>query len=203
MCIRDRLQTYPWEQLVRSEQFITQAADSGIYELPVDFAYMINQTGWERSENVPLFGPLSAQAWTYLLGRDLVSYTIYASFRQAQGQFWLFPQPPAEGLDINYEYISRNWVEDSSSPGTYDDKVKAAGDKVLYEAILFERLLKTRFLEARGFDSQKALDQYVLSLDAWGARDKGAPVLNAGRGGWVYPYLDSYNNTPDTNFGTP
>ena len=75
-------QLYQWEFLMREHQIITSSSDTGNYDLPADFLYMINQTGWERAENVPLFGPLSPQDWQYLLGRDLVSYTIYASFRR-------------------------------------------------------------------------------------------------------------------------
>ena len=54
-------QAYPWEFLVRENQILTQESDTGEYDLPSDFNYMINQTGWERNENVPLGGPLSAQ----------------------------------------------------------------------------------------------------------------------------------------------
>jgi hypothetical protein len=200
------IQEAEWGILRREVSFTTQAVDTGIYDLPADFSYMIDQTGWERAQNVPLFGPLSAQMWSYLLGRDLVSYTIYASFRLTEGKFYLFPQPPAEGLEIAYEYVSTNWVIDSSQPSdppTYADNVKAAGDTILFNPYLTERLLKNKFLEARGFDTTKSEDDYNLALSSWKGKDKGAPVLNAGRGGWVYPYLDPYRNTPDTNFGNP
>jgi len=70
------LQDSAWEGLVRDYSVTTQSTDSGKYDLPNDFAYMINQTGWDRTNNVPLGGPLSAQEWTYLKGRDLVSSTI-------------------------------------------------------------------------------------------------------------------------------
>ena len=206
-CGYELLEELAWQGLVREVNFITQAGDTGKYEFPDDYAYMIDQTGWEQAGNVPLFGPLSAQMWTYLIGRDLVSYTIYASFRQVERQFWLFPQPPAEGLQIAYEYISRNWVIDSAvAPNpdvTYDDKVKTSADTVLYEPRLIERCLKYRFLQARGFDTASAESEYLRALQSWGGKDKGAPILNAGRYGYRYPYLDGYRNTPDSNFGTP
>jgi hypothetical protein len=101
---------YPWEFLNRSHQITTVDTDSGDYPLPADFMDMLDQTGWERSNNVPLAGPLSAQDWTYLLGRDLVSHTIYASFRIKEGEFSIFPQPPPNGLDINFEYQSNGWI---------------------------------------------------------------------------------------------
>ena len=195
------LQDSAWEGLVRLNEFTTQAGDDGKYDLPADFAYMINQTGWDRTNNVMLGGPLSAQQWQYLVGRDLVSQTIYATFREVENQFWLFPQPPPEGLDIAFEYVSRNWVLVNGVADMYADKVIQAADLILFEAHMFERLLKLRFLEARGFDTTNADNQYIKSLNAWEGKDKGAPILNAaGRYGGV-PYLDSMRNTPDTNFG--
>jgi len=190
-----------WEGLVREEDFTTQVGDSGKYELPDDFAYMINQTGWDRTNNVMIGGPLSAQEWTYLKGRDLVSQTIYATFREVENQFWLFPQPPPVGLQITYEYTSRNWVLVNGIAGQYNDQAIQPSDVVLYEAFLFERLLKVRFLEARGFDTTAAAQQYMKVMESWTAKDKGAPILNAGRTYGGVPYLDGFRNTPDTNFG--
>ena len=91
---QELIELYPWQQGVKEHQITTDSADSGNYTLPDDFSYMIDQTGWERANDQPLYGPLSAQDWTYLLGRDLVSTTIYGSFRLKDGKFSLFPQPP-------------------------------------------------------------------------------------------------------------
>jgi hypothetical protein len=101
---------YPWELLQRQHEIVTLPGDTGDYPLPDDFFYMTNQTGWERSNNVPLFGPLSAQDWQYLLGADLVTSTIYASFRITEGLFKLFPQPPPADLNIFFLYSSKNLV---------------------------------------------------------------------------------------------
>ncbi len=200
-CGYELLQDAAWEGLVRENAFTTQAGDSGKYELPDDFGYMINQTGWDRTNNVMLGGPLSAQEWQYLEGRNLVSQTIYATFREVENQFWLFPQPPPIGIDIRYEYISRNWVLVNGQTGMYADKVAQAADVVLYEPHLFERLLKLRFLEARGFDTTLAGSQYDKSMTSWKGKDKGAPILNVGRTYGGVPYLDGFRNTPDTGYG--
>lgn len=200
-CGYELLQDAAWEGLVREYALTTQLGDDGKYDLPEDFGYMINQTGWDRTNDVMLGGPLSAQEWQYLEGRDLVSQTIYATFREVENQFWLFPQPPPVGLDIRFEYISRNWVLVNGIAGQFDDKTVQPADIVLYEPYLFERLLKLRFLEARGFDSGTAASQYGKSLISWKGKDKGAPILNAGHTYGGVPYLDAFKNTPDTNFG--
>lgn len=186
-----------WEWQVATHAILTGALDTGNYPLPDDFLQMIDQTGWERSENVPLFGPLSAQDWTYLLGRDLVSSTIYASFRLKGGEFSIFPQPPPQGLDVNFEYQSRNWVDD----GTLKDIIEAGSDVVLFDKTLASRYLKVKWLEAKGFDTTKAQDDFNAVFGAITSKDKGAEIISAGRNARAFPYLDSRYNTKDSGYG--
>lgn len=196
-------QLYPWEEMNQEHQITTLGTDSGNYPLPSDFLYMLNQTGWERSENVPLFGPLSGQDWQYLLGRDLVSQTIYASFRMKQGQFSIFPQPPPDGLDIHFEYQSRNWVSDSTTGFTSNKaEVTVGADVPRFDKTLISRYLKVKFLEAKGFDTTKAQSDLNQMFEAINSHDKGARILSAGNTGAGFPYLDTYRNSPDTGYGT-
>jgi len=213
------MQAYPWELLVRSHQIVTQAGDSGEYPMPDDFGYVLNQTEWDRTNNVPMGGPLSAQDWTYLKGRDLASNTLYASFRIAQGTFNVFPTPPALilptpedtapvqplGLDLNFEYISKDWVIDTeaSSPIVgivYKDDVTQASDVPLFDKTLITRAVKVKYLESGGFDSTKAQADFNQIFAFLTGNDKGAPVLSAGSRGRGIPYLNAYN-TPDTGYG--
>ncbi len=206
-CGEELLETEAWNKIRRQHTFTTTALDTGKYTLPSDFAYMIDQTGWERAENVPLLGPVSPQEWQYLLGRDLVSSTIYASFRLTEGEFWLYPYAdgsiavPAD-LEIYYEYISRNWVLVQGVADTFADEIVNVSDVILYEHRLFERLLKARFLEDRGFDNTVAMKQYTKALDAWSGHDKSAPILNAAQSSRGFRYLDAYDNTPDQGYGS-
>ena len=197
---QELVEVYPWQHLIGEVAFVTSSSDTGKYELPADFAYMIDQTHWDRSNDVPLSGPLTPQDWTYLLGRDLVSTTIYASFRQVDGQLWLFPQPPPNGLEITFEYMKRNWVADSLNPGAFRDNVASAGDTVLFEPILIIKLLKVKYLSAKGFDSTAAASEFMTMLEVRTGRDKGAQLLNAGGNVRSYPYID-YSNAPDSGYG--
>ena len=194
-------QAYPWELLTRSFQVITQTGDTGEYDMPEDFNYIINQTEWDRTNNVPMGGPLSPQDWTYLKGRDLASNTLYASFRIAQGKFNVFPTNPSVGLDLNFEYITKNWVWDGNIANpTYTDEVVLASDIPLYDKTLITRALKVKYLEAGGFDTTKAQADYNQIFAFLTGNDKGAPVLNAGRAGRGYPYLSQWN-VGDTGYG--
>ena len=192
---------YAWEWQHSEHQITTLALDLGDYALPADFLQMVDQTGWERSSNVPLLGPLSAQDWTYLLGRDLVSQTIYASFRIKDGMFSIFPQPPPAGLDINFEYQSTNWISDGAPTPTLTDTLSSGSEIVLFDRTLITRYLKVKWLQAKGFDTTKPQDDFNLVFGAITSKDKGNSILSAGRGGRGHPYLNTYRNTPDTGYG--
>tara|TARA_R110000764_G_scaffold25411_1_gene60891 strand:- start:964 stop:1701 length:738 start_codon:yes stop_codon:yes gene_type:complete len=193
-------EAFPWELLVRSHSVTTVAGDTGDYDLPADFGYIINQTSWDKTNNVPMAN-LSAQDWTYLKGRNLASNTLYASFRISQGKYNIFPNPPPTGLELSFEYITNGWVEDNTtSPPTYKSEVTQGSDIPLFNKTLITRALKVKWLEAGGFDTTKAQADFNQIFAFLTGTDKGAPVLNAGRSGYGIPYLSSYN-TPDTGFG--
>jgi hypothetical protein len=200
-CGQDLVESYPWEILRREHQILTVVPpDTGVFDLPTDFGYMIPQTGWERAENVPLGGPLSPQQWSYLEGRDLVSFTIYASFRIMEDKFQIFPQPPPDGLDINFEYISREWVATGGTPT--GDTVTANDEVILFKPIMIVQYLRFKFLEAKGFNSQPALAAFTKAYEQATGGNKSAPILNAGARAAGIHYLD-FRNIPNTNYGGP
>lgn len=174
----------------------------GTFDLPDDFSYMIDQTGWEHSNRVAIGGPLSAQDWTYLEGRDLISQSIYASFRLVENQFDIYPQDPVpDGLDIHFEYISRNWIRVQSDPVTPSDIITTGSDIVLYEPILIIKFLKFKFLAAKGFDTLDALEDFRTIFNGRTGKDVGAPILSASNNSRGFPYLHPYYNTADTGYG--
>lgn len=196
---QEMVELWPWQGLVSQLEIITSEGDTGVYDLPSDFSYLTDQTGWDRTNNVPLGGPLSAQDWNYLQGRDLVSSTIYASFRQADNKLELFPQPPPADHTLTWEYISRNWV--SSQAQVRADYVSEGSDIVLYEPILMVKFLRLKFLGAKGMDTQAALTEFETMFNSRTGKDTGAAVLNASNTGRAFPYLNGYWNVGDTGYG--
>lgn len=209
ICGEELCQIYPWEVLVREHAIVTQATDTGYYDLPDDFLYMINQTGWDRSDSSPLIGPLSAQEWQYMIGMDFADQPLDVCFRIQQGVFTILPQPVPAGYDIHFEYISRNWVVDSTAgSGTaqysvadlpLQDRVKVGADTPLFDRTLLSRMLKVKFLEAKGLDSTKAQADANQTFQLLTSHDKGAPVLSAG-GARGFPYISIWN-VPHTGIG--
>lgn len=195
------VELHPWQILKEQHQILTSSADSGVYELPDDFGYMVDQTGWEYTNRMALGGPLSSQEWAYLAGRDLVSNTIYASFRQVDNKFEIYPQPVPDGLNINFEYISRNYSStDAARTETFDDITDGA-QFIGFDPILIQKFLKCKFLEAKGFDASSARVEFENMLGSRTGKDTGGAVLNAGGARGRFPYIDPIRNTRDTGYG--
>ena len=198
---QEMVELWPWQILVSEYRVETQDTDTGTYDLPDDFSYMIDQTGWEHSNRVAMGGPLSARDWTYLKGRDLISQSIYASFRLVDNKFDIYPQDPVPaGLDINFEYISRNWVQEQNS-GPEKHMITICTDIVKYEPILIIKFLKCKFLEAKGFDTTAARNEFENMFNIRTGKDTGAPILNAANNSRGFQYLHPYYNTSDTGYG--
>lgn len=198
---QELVELHPWEQLISQYHVATSAADTGHYDLPSDFAYMIDQTGWEFTNTRPMVGPLTPQTWTYLRGRDLVTSSIYASFRLSDGKLDVYPNDPVpDGLDINFEYINRNWVRESGSLQPRDE-VQVGSDVILFQPTMMVKLLKIKYLEANGFDSTAARMEFDTLFQSETAKDAGAQIVSAGGSQRGYPYLDTYYSTPDTGYG--
>ena len=191
---------HPWEFLTKSYEIVTQPGDTGVYELPDDFGYMIPQTGWERSQETPMHGSLTPQEWTYLQAKNLGSNTIHASFRVADGTFNVYPTPTPEGLILTFEYISKNWVRSAVEPYTYSDTVSQTSDTPLFDRTLLSRYLKLKYLQAGGFDTTSAEDDFAQGFSFIVGKDRPPPVLNAGRTRMGFPYL-STANVADTGYG--
>ena len=195
---------HPWQVLVRRYEINTNPANdgtSGSYDLPDDFNYMIDQTGWDRKNRVAIGGPLSAQDWTYLAGRDLVSQTIYASFRQVDGKIDIYPQPAPEDMLITFEYISRNWLMEQGQTIPNRDDVGAGSDLCVLDPQLTIKFLKLKFLQAKGFDTSAAGLEFDTMLNSRIGKSEGAPVLSASNSTRGFPYLTPYGNTGDTGYG--
>ena len=190
-----------WEQLQKEASITTSSVDTGEYDLPVDFDHMIDQTGWDRSNLKPLGGSLSPQTWQYLKGSSLLNGAIYITFRIKKGKFAVLPDNPVpNALDIKYEYIRNTWVLNSDG-ATYQTKIVTKDDTVLYNPILVVKFLKVKYLEAKGFDSEKARDDFAGLFDSISGQDIPSGILNAGGSSEAFPYIDPFNNVPDTGYG--
>lgn len=197
VCGNELIDLYQWSRFQRRHAFTTQDGVAN-YTLPSDWNAMIDQTMW-RSSGLSIGSPIGPQEWQYLANSETVG-PLDVLFRERDGYLSVAPGTPG-GIAINLEYESRGWVYKASTPNDLYDNATVSSDIVLHDPTLFSRYLKMKFLEAIGFDTQKATDDFNLMLDARTAKDRSAPVLNAGRRS-NGARLIGPDNAPDTGFGT-
>lgn len=200
---RELLKKHSWQEHQKEFTIVTDAGvDDGSYPLPDDWGYPIPGTSWNRTDDIPWYGPLNAQDWAYLEGRGLTSQTIYAAYRIRGGEMLIYPfSPVPDGKTLVTEYIRSHWLSDNAG-NTFYSRVNANDDFVLFDPILIKTLVKAKFLEAKGFDSKAARADFNEMMDSITGQEKSAPILNAGGHIRVYPYLDGRLNVPDSNFGS-
>ena len=192
---RELLLAHPWEASTRRHSFTTDGG--GEYDLPDDYLYMINQTGWDGGNDAPLAGPLSPQEWVY--SSNLIAIPLRVMFRIQDGVLTILND--TAGAEVSFEYHSRNWVFDGSvAPATYHNEITKGTQVPLFDQTVFSRYLKVKWLDAKGFDSSKAQDDFNQMFDFVASKDKGARILNAGASRGGVRLLNAYN-VPDTGIG--
>lgn len=196
---------YEWQQLTNSYTFSTTATPpaSGLFALPTDFGYMVNQTGWTPTSGglgLPLAGPLSEQVWQALVNTNLASSTIYLSFKIAARQIQVLPKPAPANQNITFSYQSQNWALVNGTTTTANVVANAA-DVVLFDAILMVKMLVARYKQMKGMDSSAALEQFQMMLTSFIGINAPAKILSmTGRSG--FPYVNVWTNLPVSGFGS-
>jgi len=202
IAVEEIAELHEWQQFKREKTFVTNTGTNpqGQYDLPTDFHYMIDQTHWDRTNSVPLGGPLSSQTWQYLKGYSVASSSIYASFREQEGVLMLWPTPPTAGITIAYEYASINWIRNAAD-NAYIQRIVSSGDRVLLPPSVIRTYLKAKYLESKGFGSMPARESLQMFFDNQTAKNQGGGRLSLNQGSARYPYLDPYRNAPDSSYG--
>jgi hypothetical protein len=195
-------QLFQWEALTKEFEFNTTTdVTAGYADLPDDYDRLIQQTGWDLDNDVPIIGPLSAQQWAYVKGRDLAANTIYVSYRINNARIEVYPDPPPADVDVSFRYISRDWATDSAGT-TALDYCTQNSDIVLLDPLLMQKFLKAKYLEAKAMPTAGAARlEFDNMLQNRLGSDKGGQILNGGSPIGRYPYLNAFFNTPDTGYG--
>ena len=191
--------------ILRKEATFTTVQGTSTYALPSDFHEMYDQTGWNRTNRLPLGGPLSAQEWQYLKSR-LVGVVFTVLFRPMAGQIYIYPDNPTPGgYDVAYEYKSDGCWKVAVGGGlfVYRDYPSDSADICLFDTLMMSRGLKLAWLKAHSFDTTSAQQDFDQALMFSKGQDSFVPVLNLNnrsmlRG--IDPLLGQ-QNVPITGYG--
>lgn len=181
-CGRELVQARNWTYL-RKEHTFTTVQGTSAYDLPTDFFRMYDQSGWNRTNRLPLGGPLSPQEWQYLKAR-LVGVVFTVLIRPMNGQMYLYPDTNTPGdYTIAYEYGSRYWVSTDATPTVLSkDGPTASTDLIWFDPLLIIRSLKLSMLKAKGLDTTAAEQDYAATLNAAMGADSPNKILSLHKG---------------------
>lgn len=206
-CGRELFGMYQWQELTVRTSFTTGAVpvSTGLYDLPTDFGYFINQTGWTPVSGgfgVPLIGPLSEQVWAAVLSSGLSSTTLYIAFKIAQRKINVLPAPAPANTTIGYTYQSRNWVAATGAPTVLaKDAPTVSTDIVLYESIMITKMLALRYKQAKGLDANSSLEQFSNMFSLFTGLNEPAPTLSL-TNTKAFPFVNMWSNLPPTGYGS-
>lgn len=193
----------PWTELRRLHTFTTSNGTQE-YALPSDFAYLLRDTGWDRTNYRPLEGPTSAVEWqeieSGLIG-SAVACTRFRIMRASSGtsrKIYLDPTPGATTQNIAFEYQSNAWC--ASSGGTLQTAWAADTDVPILPAELIIRGTVVRYLRAQGLEYGSQLMDYTEAVERALGRNRPAPRVRVAR-----RYRSQFigpRNIPDTGYGS-
>lgn len=166
-----------WESLTNEASWVTTATES---QGPVTtlasngFNYLLPETLWDRTEMLPLLGPVRGKDWQAL--KAIVVTGPRYSFRIRKGLFVTTPAPPA-GHTWVFEYISKNWILDPDGT-TYKAAFTDDDDEILFPANIVKLDLRWRWKKEKGLTYAAEFDETEAAIaDALG-RDGGKPTLH-------------------------
>lgn len=189
---------YPWEALIREASFTTLAQENqgtvaAIVGAAESFSYILNDTIWNRTRQLPVYGPRSPKAWQ---GDKALSLSGPSDqYRIRGGSILMLPTPTA-GHSCYFEYVTRNWCTDSTGATSYS-AWNADTDIPLLPDYLFVQGVEWRWKQTKGLEyAQDFTDYERLVADEMarnggkqaailgGGMDEFSPALVIPRGSW-------------------
>lgn len=192
----------PWGgwPVLRGEYTFSTVISTASYSFPVDFQWLIVQTGWDRTYKWQLIGPVSAQEWQVLKSGIAVTGPSFR-FRIMAGQIYLDPTPTVVDALV-FEYYKNTWCQSNAATPVAQSLWAADTDTYLLEDDLMILGLKWRFLRAKGLDYGEEKSQWESDIQRELARAGTAKSLPLNAQQRYGVQLINDFQIPDTGFGT-
>jgi hypothetical protein len=180
-----------WQVLLSTYTFATVASTAN-YSLPSDFGRFANLTQWDRTNDNPVRGPVTAMEWEYLQSSGFGASSIFDKvFRIAGNYFAIYPTPDTSDETIAFQYYSKNWITNKTAFSADDDTALIDEDLIILGT-------KWRWLQAKGDSFENEKLEYQQRLDSLQAGDGGRDVIRFGS-----RFVENgAGNIPDVGFGS-
>jgi hypothetical protein len=165
-----------WESLTNEALLTTTATESQgkIATIATNgFRHIKNQTIWDRTDRLPIIGPINQRHWQAL--KAVVMTGPRYQFRIRGGDLLVNPVPVA-GHDWAFEYISKNWII-SFDGMTFKEFFTQDTDEFLLPDQLVLMGLRWRWMREKGLDYSELYQTYEMQVKDAIGRDAGKPTL--------------------------
>lgn len=170
---------FGWQELTKEANFTTIASEAqGALSALTgpDFAFVLNETMWDRSTKRPVFGPKVPAEWQQLKAQFMTGP--WSQYR-IRGNQVLFIPVPAAGDGIFFEWVSNYWVGIAAAPTvgvqngfTLDTDVSLLDERLIALDALWRYKAAKRLAYDEDFDKAEAAIADAIS------RNASKPTLN-------------------------
>lgn len=175
----DLANRHRWQNLIReaTHTSLAQENQGAITTIAgTDFAYILNDTIWNRSSN-RRWVPADDVQWQQMKSSGITGPDTYFRLR---GNSLLTTPTPTAGHTIAFEWVTKNWCE--SSGGTGQSAWAADADVGRLDEKIITAGLVWRWKQSQGLEYAEDFRKYeILVADAI-ARDGAKGHLNMGKG---------------------
>ena len=174
---RAQVRRYKWEVLIKEGSHTTLAAESQgtMVSIAADFGHFSNNTLWNRTTDRKYYGPITGTEWQRI--KAIVSGGITNYFRIRGGKLLMTPTPTA-GEAVNFEYVSKNWVDTAGGSTANADKFTADSQTTVLEEELVMLGVVWRFLKLKGLPYDTQFMEYQTRMMEYSGQDGAKPVLH-------------------------
>lgn len=178
---RDLAGIHDWQALSFEGTFTTVAAElqgtlASIIGATQELRSITNDTIWNRTQQRPVWGPLSKPRRQAYKGMTLTGP--YSEYYIRGGSLYFYPAP-ATGESCYFEYVSKMWATDITGV-TYKRNLTSDTDKLLLDDELILAALEWRWLRKKGLSYAEEFASYEGQLHRAICRDGTKRTLNMG-----------------------
>ena len=176
-CLEELTQRQSWAGITREATFRTVITkDQGFVKTIADkgFKWILNETIYNRTTRLPLYGPLSASDWQAL--QALPASGPFYQYRIREGKLLIEPSPPVGHL-CAFEYTSSFCVVDTLGT-TFKGYPTADNDTFVLEDAVILAGLRWKWKYEKGLDYAEDFNRFEEFVNNSIGRDSTKPTLS-------------------------